>query len=220
MKIGQISFMQLTRADLDAVRHRRRSDRSTRASAARRRRGTGRTSRRIEREDPRHRRDRVRRAARSCTRCARRTATCACSCGGPSARRSSPRWAPSSSTGDVTDPATSRRRVDGCTHVVHLVAIINGSRADFERVMTEGTKDLARGGEGGRRRAVRADERARHERAAEGLGAVLRGQVGEEQAVIGVRASSTRSSARASSSAAAAPCRRSCSRCSSRRSSP
>jgi uncharacterized protein YbjT (DUF2867 family) len=30
----------------------------------------------------------------------------------------------------------------GCTHVVHLVAIITGSPADFERVMTQGTKDL------------------------------------------------------------------------------
>ncbi len=45
-------------------------------------------------------------------------------------------------TGDVTDPASLRAAVDGCTHVVHLVAILTGSPADFERVMTQGTKDL------------------------------------------------------------------------------
>src|SRR5207245_269067 len=31
---------------------------------------------------------------------------------------------------------------DGCTHVVHLVSILKGSSGDFERVMTQGTKDL------------------------------------------------------------------------------
>ena len=31
-------------------------------------------------------------------------------------------------TGDVTDPASLAAAVDGCTHVVHLVAIIKGSR--------------------------------------------------------------------------------------------
>ena len=44
--------------------------------------------------------------------------------------------------GDVTDPASLRAAVDGCTHVVHLVAILTGSPADFERVMTQGTKNL------------------------------------------------------------------------------
>jgi NADH dehydrogenase len=45
-------------------------------------------------------------------------------------------------TGDVTDAASLRAAVDGCSHVVHLVAIIKGSRADFARVMTQGTRDL------------------------------------------------------------------------------
>ncbi|MGH3001690.1 MAG: NAD(P)H-binding protein, partial [Gaiellaceae bacterium] len=45
-------------------------------------------------------------------------------------------------TGDVTDPASLRGAVRGCTHVVHLVAIIRGRRADYERVMTQGTRNL------------------------------------------------------------------------------
>jgi uncharacterized protein YbjT (DUF2867 family) len=45
-------------------------------------------------------------------------------------------------TGDVTDPASLRAAVDGCTHVVHLVSILTGSPADFQRVMTQGTKNL------------------------------------------------------------------------------
>jgi len=45
----------------------------------------------------------------------------------PSARRSSRRGAPKLVTGDVTDPASLRAAVDGCTHVVHLVAILKGS---------------------------------------------------------------------------------------------
>jgi uncharacterized protein YbjT (DUF2867 family) len=45
-------------------------------------------------------------------------------------------------TGDITDPASLREAVHGCTHVVHLVAIIRGRPADFERVMARGTRDL------------------------------------------------------------------------------
>jgi NADH dehydrogenase len=44
--------------------------------------------------------------------------------------------------GDVTDPASLRAALDGCTRVVHLVAILTGAPADFERVMTQGTKSL------------------------------------------------------------------------------
>jgi NADH dehydrogenase len=51
-------------------------------------------------------------------------------------------WGTELVSGDVTDPPSLRAAVDGCTHVVHLVAIIKGSPADFERVMTQGTKDL------------------------------------------------------------------------------
>jgi NADH dehydrogenase len=45
-------------------------------------------------------------------------------------------------TGDVTDPASLRLAAAGCSQVIHLVAIIQGSRDDFERVMTRGTRDL------------------------------------------------------------------------------
>jgi uncharacterized protein YbjT (DUF2867 family) len=44
--------------------------------------------------------------------------------------------------GDVTDAGSLRTAVAGCTHVIHLVAIINGSPGDFQRVMTQGTNDL------------------------------------------------------------------------------
>jgi uncharacterized protein YbjT (DUF2867 family) len=44
--------------------------------------------------------------------------------------------------GDITDPGAVRAAFEGCTHVVHLVAIIRGRPADFERVMTEGTRHL------------------------------------------------------------------------------
>ena len=44
--------------------------------------------------------------------------------------------------GDVTDAASLRRAVAGCDAVVHLVAIITGRPADFERVMAQGTRDL------------------------------------------------------------------------------
>lgn len=44
--------------------------------------------------------------------------------------------------GDVTDAESLRSAVDGCDAVVHLVAIIRGSPADFVRVMERGTADL------------------------------------------------------------------------------
>jgi uncharacterized protein YbjT (DUF2867 family) len=51
-------------------------------------------------------------------------------------------WGAELVTGDVTDPASVRAAVDGCTHVVHLVAILKGSPSDFHRVMTLGTKNV------------------------------------------------------------------------------
>jgi uncharacterized protein YbjT (DUF2867 family) len=51
-------------------------------------------------------------------------------------------WGAEVVRGDVTDSASLRAAVDGCTHVVHLVAILKGSASDFQRVMTQGTKDL------------------------------------------------------------------------------
>jgi NADH dehydrogenase len=51
-------------------------------------------------------------------------------------------WGAELVAGDVTDPASLRAAVDGCTHVVHLVSILTGSSSDFHRVMTQGTKNL------------------------------------------------------------------------------
>jgi uncharacterized protein YbjT (DUF2867 family) len=51
-------------------------------------------------------------------------------------------WGAELVTGDVTDPASLRAAFDGCTHVVHLVAILKGGPSDFHRVMTQGTADL------------------------------------------------------------------------------
>lgn len=44
--------------------------------------------------------------------------------------------------GDVTDPASLRAAVEGCTTVVHLVAILTGKPDDFDRVMTTGAQSL------------------------------------------------------------------------------
>ena len=43
--------------------------------------------------------------------------------------------------GDVTDAESMRRAAEGCEAVVHLVAIITGSPADFDRVMNGGTQN-------------------------------------------------------------------------------
>jgi len=51
-------------------------------------------------------------------------------------------WGVELAEGDVTDPASLRAACEGADAVVHLVAIIKGSRADFERVMTQATRDL------------------------------------------------------------------------------
>ena len=51
-------------------------------------------------------------------------------------------WGAELASGDVTDRASLRAAVDGCTHVVHLVSILKGSPGDFNRIMTQGTKDL------------------------------------------------------------------------------
>jgi uncharacterized protein YbjT (DUF2867 family) len=44
--------------------------------------------------------------------------------------------------GDVTDPASLRAACAGVDAVIHLVAIIVGRPADFERIMAQGTRDL------------------------------------------------------------------------------
>src|SRR5262249_50191637 len=64
----------------------------------------------------------------------------------PSSRRTHQlrSWGCELATGDVTRPETLADAVAGCEAVVHLVAIIKGSRADFRRIMTDGTRDLVR----------------------------------------------------------------------------
>jgi NADH dehydrogenase len=51
-------------------------------------------------------------------------------------------WAVELAEGDVTDPASVRAACEGVDTVVHLVAIIRGRPADFERVMKEGTRNV------------------------------------------------------------------------------
>jgi uncharacterized protein YbjT (DUF2867 family) len=69
--------------------------------------------------------------------------------------------------GDVTDPTSLRAACEGVDAVVHLVAVIKGSRAVFERVMEQGTRNVvAAAQDAGVRRFVLAsalglDERAR-----------------------------------------------------------
>jgi uncharacterized protein YbjT (DUF2867 family) len=66
-------------------------------------------------------------------------------------------WGVEPATGDVTDPASLRGACEGVDAVIHLVAIIKGRPADFERVMSQGTRDLvAAAQEAGVRRFVLA----------------------------------------------------------------
>jgi NADH dehydrogenase len=44
--------------------------------------------------------------------------------------------------GDMTDPESLRRAVEGVETVVHLVAIRQGKDEQFERIMSQGTRDL------------------------------------------------------------------------------
>jgi uncharacterized protein YbjT (DUF2867 family) len=51
-------------------------------------------------------------------------------------------WGCQVAEGDMTDAASLQRAVAGCEAVIDLVAIISGSREDFQRVMIQGTRDL------------------------------------------------------------------------------
>jgi uncharacterized protein YbjT (DUF2867 family) len=44
--------------------------------------------------------------------------------------------------GDITDPASLHRAVEGCEAVVHLIAIRQGKEEQFQRLMEQGTRDL------------------------------------------------------------------------------
>jgi NADH dehydrogenase len=51
-------------------------------------------------------------------------------------------WGVELAAGDVTDPASLYAACEGVDTVVHLVAIIRGRPADFERVMSGGTRNV------------------------------------------------------------------------------
>ena len=51
-------------------------------------------------------------------------------------------WGAELVEGDVTDAASLAKACEGVDAVVHLVSIIKGSPADFDRVMTGGTRNL------------------------------------------------------------------------------
>jgi uncharacterized protein YbjT (DUF2867 family) len=51
-------------------------------------------------------------------------------------------WGVELARGDVTDAAGLGAALQGCTHVIHLVGILTGKPADFDRVMTQGTRHL------------------------------------------------------------------------------
>jgi uncharacterized protein YbjT (DUF2867 family) len=76
-------------------------------------------------------------------------------------------WGVEPAPGDVTDPASLRAAYEEVDTVVHLVAIIRGKPADFERVMAEGTRNVvAAAQQAGARRIVLAsalglDERSK-----------------------------------------------------------
>ena len=66
-------------------------------------------------------------------------------------------WGVDLARGDVTDPSSLRSAVAGVDTVIHLVSIIVGRPADFERIMAQGTRDLvAAAKEAGVRRFVLA----------------------------------------------------------------
>ncbi|MEN3341772.1 MAG: hypothetical protein V7644_1176 [Actinomycetota bacterium] len=51
-------------------------------------------------------------------------------------------WGAELAEGDVTDPTSLRGACTGVDAIVHLVAIIRGGRADYERIMAQGTREL------------------------------------------------------------------------------
>jgi uncharacterized protein YbjT (DUF2867 family) len=60
----------------------------------------------------------------------------------PDAAQTHAAWGCELAPGDVTDIDSIRRAVEGCEVVVHLVAILQGKPQQFERVMTQGTRNL------------------------------------------------------------------------------
>jgi NADH dehydrogenase len=74
-------------------------------------------------------------------------------------------WGAELIEGDVTDPASLRAATAGVDTLVHLVSIIKGSRADFDRVMVVGTRNVvAAAKDAGVRRIVLASALGLNER--------------------------------------------------------
>jgi uncharacterized protein YbjT (DUF2867 family) len=77
-------------------------------------------------------------------------------------------WGVELAQGDVTDSTSLRKAFVGVDTVVHLVAVIKGSRDDFERIMVQGTRNVVTAArEAGVRRfvltsALGLDERSRN----------------------------------------------------------
>jgi uncharacterized protein YbjT (DUF2867 family) len=64
-------------------------------------------------------------------------------------------WGCETAVGDVNDPESLRRAVEGCETVIHLVGILTGTPREFERVMSQGTRNVvAAAKEAGVRRFV------------------------------------------------------------------
>jgi uncharacterized protein YbjT (DUF2867 family) len=59
-----------------------------------------------------------------------------------SAARTLSAWGCELAQGDATDPESLRRATEGADAVVHLIALIAGKPDEFERVMSQGTRDL------------------------------------------------------------------------------
>ena len=60
-------------------------------------------------------------------------------------------WGVELVAGDVTDPESLRVAAEGCDEVVHLVSILTGSKADFDRLMVQGTRDVVAASAGAKR---------------------------------------------------------------------
>jgi NADH dehydrogenase len=92
-------------------------------------------------------------------------------------------WGCQIAEGDMTDAESLRRAVADCDAVIDLVAIISGSREDFERVMIQGTRDLvAAAKEAGAKRFVLMSALGTSERTKD-LTSYYRAKWEEEQAV-------------------------------------
>ncbi len=59
-----------------------------------------------------------------------------------SAARTLSAWGCELARGDATDPESLRRATEGADAVVHLIALIAGKPEEYERVMSQGTRDL------------------------------------------------------------------------------